>query len=82
MSDLVFFDKLPEKHSVRVTKLGTPVAARVRISWYRLKHNTSAAIGQWAIDNVAVASDPSNVCHAPPHIMFLNMLRCIQRVRT
>ena len=55
---LVFIDDLPEARTVRITR-------------HAFEHQRGGAIGQRAINDIAVAGDPAHVGGAPEHFAFL-----------
>ena len=65
----VFFDNLPD----------SVICREVRNS---LVHNLGRAICQWPINDVAVASNPTNICGAPKNIcLWLVIKRILERRR-
>ena len=73
--DLVVLNHFPETPSIRKCR-------------HALKHNFSAAQGQWAVGDVGVTSHPTNVGRAPKHVVLFQVegplggQGCVQQVAT
>ena len=48
-----------------------PKTACIWICWYALKHQGRRAIGQWTVNDIAVACDPTHIGSAPKYIAVM-----------
>ena len=60
---------------------GFPEAASIGVGGHAFKHDCRAAIGQGAINDIAVARDPAHVCGTPEHITVVIIERIFVRHR-
>ena len=60
-----------DAHAILGDDLPEPVL--VRVVWRAFVHHGGRPVGKWAVDDVAMAGDPANVCGAPISVIFFDV---------